>query len=270
MERFPKFSERDVDLFSAQVFKSMKRVEETLKAVTYMEPDTVKKLAGAGIEMNYMKGKAWAKPRYMCLKKYDPDLPEEFDNQISAWDMAMEYGMEHLGQLSLEDTNKMMQRSKVVVDASWSSHYAGLCNTHINGVIIEAMLNGSYPVLRDYRGCGGKRFKGEDEIFNTIDALIIPHDATPKQMGEAIQAKLESFTDETYEAAIKHNAEVILKRFFDAEINAKRSVELISMSREEVRKKLKTGQNSELVLKQTKDVMENFFHAEYPVNWITD
>lgn len=269
-DNLPKFSEREIDILSPQVFKSMKRVEETLKAIPYMNKDSIKFVAGAGIEMNYMMSKAEAKPRYMATVKYDPDLPQELDNKISAWDRAKEFGFEHLGQLSNEDVLAYMQNTKIVVDASYSSHYAALCNTHINGTIIECMAQGSYPVIRDYRGCAGKVFNGVDEIYNTIDALIIPHDATPKEMGEAIQAKIDSFTDETYSEAIQHNRKYILDKFFNPITAAKKTIELCSLSREEIANKLQVGKNSDKVIEQTAKVMGEFFRYtedDFPLKW---
>lgn len=71
---------RKQDFFAAHMFKSMKHMEELIAAIPYLnkgeeEPYGIK-IAGTGIEYNYMTSPTKTKANYMCSRKRDPNLPK--------------------------------------------------------------------------------------------------------------------------------------------------------------------------------------------------
>ena len=267
---------RKYDFFAAHMFKSMKHIEDIIRAVPYLNPDPGEeignnfpfsvRIAGSGIEQAYMVSDKKVKPMYLCDKKRDPDLPDEYDKVVKIWDRGESHGMEYLGQISPEEVNNNLLNSKFAIDPSWCKHYAQYCRTHINGFIIEAMLNGCYPVLRDYRGLVKKEV--EDPIFDNIRAIIIPWDATPKQFATALR-KASSMSPKKYLQDTLYNYDFV-KELFNAETNMKEVIRLVKGGEKLVKKECDIGKDSEKVIKTTKEIMEDFFDIELPIDWRTN
>lgn len=259
--------DRGVDFFAAHIFKPMKHVEDLIKAVKYLPSTSTTVIAGSGIEQAYMVAEGKCKPNYLVSPKTDPDA-EDKDYGRKIWDVAEEHGMQYLGQISTEDVNLFLRNSKFAVDPSWASHYAQYCRTHINGFIIEAMLNGCYPVLRDYAGlCKGSE-DVEDLLFENIRAVVIPHNSTPKQFAEALRNAL-SMPKDVYLEHTESNFNLVLD-MFNAKTNMEDVLDLVRLSREEIYEVLECGEDSENVKRITKELMTDFFGIELPVRWETD
>lgn len=260
---------REVWGFSAHMFKPMKHQEELVAAVPYL-PGWKIVVAGTGIEYNYMTSPRKTKPCYMCTTKRDPLLPKELDRKVSLWDRATEYGMEYRGQMSGRDVAVTLRNTKYAIDPSWSEHYARYCRTHINGFTIEAMINGAYPVLRDYRGLG-KDTDAEiyDPLFENVRAVIIPWNATPGEFAAALRKADELLTPQKYLRDTLWNYGIV-KELFNARKNAEEIIRLCRGGRELVREELECGQDSKNVRRITHEIMEDFFHIPLPVEWETD
>lgn len=275
MEIIP-MSERETDFFAAHIFKSMKHMEELIRCVPYLNPDSGEEvygdfpysvvIAGSGIEQAYMVAKEKIKPCYICNKKTDPDIPE-YRIGISNWDIAENHGMQYLGQISSKEVNKYLRNSKFAVDPSWAAHYAQYCRTHINGFIIEAMLHGCYPVLRDYSGLS-KNTTDSDPLFESIRAIYIPWDATPKQFAKALRKACSKISEEQYLEDTLHNFEIV-KNLFNAKENVEEIVRLAEGGKKLVRKELEIGQDSENVKRISEEIMTGFFKIELPIIWET-
>lgn len=268
------FSERETDFFAAHIFKSMKRVDDLIRAIPYFNHDSIEddprgefsysiKIAGSGIEQAYMVATDKIKPNYVCNKKLDPDLPD-YRNGLPIWEVGEYHGMQYLGQISSYEVNAHLYDSKFAIDPSWASHYAQYCNTHINGFIIEAMLRGCYPVLRDYRGLSDKEV--EDPLFDNIRAIYIPWNATPKQFAKALRKAYNKMTDEKYLEDTLHNFELV-KTLFNAKENAKEVVRLVEGGRKLVKNELEKGVDSDNVKRITEEIMTDFFKIELPIIW---
>ena len=264
--KMPVNTKRKIDFFAAHMFKSMKHMEELIAAVPYIDEDAKKIIAGTGIEYNYMTSPTKTKSNYMCSCKRDPDMPKEYDGQLSLWDRAEFCGMEYRGQMSGADVIDTLQNTRFAIDPSWAEHYAQYCRTHINGFIIEAMLNGAYPVLRDYKGLS-KTECGEDPLFENIRAIVIPWDATPKQFADALN-KARKMPLAKFIADTKHNFELV-KELFNATNNAAEIIDICSKGRKWVKQNLECGKDSETVKKITKDIMTDFYGIELPIEWET-
>ena len=263
---------RGVDFFAAHMFKSMKHMEELIACVPYLNKGTNEPhgvvIAGTGIEYNYMTSPDKTKANYMCTCKRDPDLPKKLDGQISLWNRAVKYGMEYRGQMSGTDVIETLKNTKFAIDPSWAEHYANYCNTHINGFIIEAMLCGAYPVLRDYRGLVKNAEEIYDPLFEEIKAIIIPWDATPKQFAQALKKGM-AMDQKKFLKDTKHNFDIV-QELFNAKKNAAEIIRLCNGGTKLVKKELECGVDSENVKRITDDIMEQFYGIELPIEWETD
>lgn len=269
-------NKRTQDFFAAHMFKSMKHMDELIAAVPYinagLEEDELYgvQIAGTGIEYNYMTSETKTKSNYMCTIKRDPNLPKKLDGKISLWNRALKYGMEYKGQMSGSDVLETLLNTKFAIDPSWSEHYSQYCRTHINGFIIEAMLNGAYPVLRDYRGLSKDSNEDiYDPLFENIKAIIIPWNATPKEFGEALKDAISKITPKQFLLDTKHNFELVTE-LFNSKKNAEEIIRLCKGGRKLVKRELETGTDSENVKRITSELMEDFYGIELPIEWEED
>lgn len=258
---------REVDFFAAHMFKSMKHMEELIAAVPYLPEGTETMVAGTGIEYNYMTSPTKTKSTYMCTRKRDPELPKELDGKISLWNRAEKAGMEYMGQLSTSEVLTVLQNAKFAVDPSYAEHYSHSCRTHINGFIIEAMLQGAYPVLRDYRGLSDDSYKVYDPLFEGIHAIIIPWDATPHQFADKLREALK-MSDKTYLQHTQENFE-LTRELFNAKKNAQEIIRLCRSGRKLVRKELEVGKDSVEVKRISRELMEDFYGIQLPLKFTT-
>lgn len=258
---------RNIDFFAAHMFKSMKHMEELIAAIPYLEEDSVKVVAGTGIEYNYMTSPTKTKSNYMCTCKRDPDMPTEYDNRLSLWDRAVFCGMEYRGQMSGCDVISTLRNTKFAIDPSWAEHYSQYCNTHINGFIIEAMLNGAYPVIRDYRGLSKVENEIYDPLFENIRAIIIPWDATPKQFADMLN-EARNMPMSKYIGDTRSNFELV-KELFNAKKNAIEIIRLCRGGKKIVEQELECGNDSDNVKRITREIMTDFYGINIPIKWIT-
>ena len=269
--KIKRMENRKVDFFAAHMFKPMKHMEELIAAIPYVNKGVDKEerdkiiVAGTGIEYSYMTSETKIKSNYMCSRKRDPNLPLNLDGKMSLWNRALKFGMEYRGQMSGTDVLETLRNTKFAIDPSWSTHYSQYCHTHINGFIIEAILNGAYPILRDYRGLSENEEEIYDPLFENIRAIIIPWNATPKQFGnilkEAVKMNPKKFLKDTI-----HNFQLV-KELFSAKVNAKEIIRLCKGGKKLIKNELSIGKDSENVKRITSDIMEDFFGIELPIEW---
>lgn len=263
-------NKRTQDFFAAHMFKSMKHMEELIAAVPYINKGLDERMsvtiAGTGIEYNYMTSPTKTKSNYMCTLKRDPNLPKKLDGKISLWNRALKFGMDYRGQMSGSDVQKTLLNTKFAIDPSWAEHYAQYCFTHINGFIIEAMLQGAYPVLRDYRGLANvDTSEIYDPLFENIRAIIIPWNATPKEFAEKLKEAMK-MSPKKFLRDTKHNFELV-KELFNSKKNAEEIIRLCRGGRKLVKKELDIGVDSDNVKRITKDIMEDFYGIKLPIQW---
>ena len=265
-------NKRKTDFFAAHIFKSMKHVDDLIRAVPWLNQNSYDekysvKIAGSGIEQAYMVAPTKCKEPYKVSAKRDPDIHPSFYGQ-KIWDVGVKYGMEYLGQISGEQVRENLLNAKFAVDPSWADHYANYCRTHINGFIIEAMLCGCYPVLRDYKGVvkGGEEIY--DPLFESIRAIIIPWDATPKQFAEALK-EARRMSPAKYLRDTKYNF-YLVHELFNAKTNMKEVLRIVRGGDKLVRKELECGRDSENVKRISSEIMEDFYGIELPIEWETD
>lgn len=265
---FKSMSKRPVDFFAAHVFKSMKKMEDILAMTPHLDKDSNVLIAGSGIELYYMimdaKTLAPKRPRYMVNKKSDPDaLPEHIGQTL--WERAVNFGLEHQGFMSSSDVYFVQQNAKFSIDPSFSKHYAQYSHTHLNGFTIEAIVNGSYPVLRDTRGLVKQSMEIDDVVYDCLRAIYIPWNATAKEFADALN-KAKNMSDDQYEEDVRHNFE-LAKMLFDPKKNMQDVID-IAFSKTRL-KELAKGQNSQKVLDDSEKVMTEFFKVPLPIEWKT-
>ena len=264
-------NKRETDFFAAHIFKSMKHVDDLIRAVPHLNAlpmDTCSvKIAGSGIEQAYMTSLNKCKEPYKVNAKKDPDIDPRYYGQ-KIWDVAEEYGMEYLGQISGEQVRENLLNAKFAVDPSWADHYANYCRTHINGFIIEAMLCGCYPILRDYRGLVKNGEEVYDPLFESIRAIIIPWDATPKQFAKALR-EARKMSPAKYLKDTKYNFDLV-HELFNAKTNMKEVLRIVKGGDKFVEKELECGKDSDNVKRISSEIMEDFYGIELPIEWETD
>lgn len=261
---FKLMSKRKVDFFAAHVFKSMKKIDDILTMTPYLKKGSSVWLAGSGIELYYMttEDKNKIKANYTVSRKTDPDCLEKHIG-MSLWERAKLYGMEHMGFLSNEEVYYVQQNAKFSIDPSFSKHYAQYSNTHLNGFTIEAIINGSYPVLRDTTGLIEPLVEIDDIIRDELRAIYIPWDVTPKEFAEYLNEALK-MDNKKYLKDTRHNFE-LAKELFDPIKNMKKVI-TNSLFDNKLRK-LKVGKNSKKVLTDSEKMMKDFFKCEVPIKW---
>ena len=98
-------NKRKIDFFAAHIFKSMKHVDDLIRAVPHLNNKSSKysvQIAGSGIEQAYMVAPMKCKEPYKVSRKRDPDIDEQYIGD-KIWDVAEEFGMEYLGQKLMTD-----------------------------------------------------------------------------------------------------------------------------------------------------------------------
>lgn len=131
---------------SLQTFKAWKRVADIVRAVPFMERGP-KLLAGGGIERYYMTSPDKVKPAYVW-KPTDKDYDKSFRNK-TIWQVAVEHKMKYLDFIGNEERDSILCRRVALIDASWSEKYA-LHGAHVNRVVIDALICGAVPIMRDW------------------------------------------------------------------------------------------------------------------------
>jgi hypothetical protein len=259
--KIKKFEEKSVDFFAAHIFKSMKRMEELISAVPYIKKGHTTMIAGSGIELYYMmtEDESKQKPKYTTSKKTDPDCKDS-DIGLSLFKRAEKYGMEFLGLIDNDNVNFLLQNSKFAVDPSFCTHYAKYVNTHLNGFIIEAIVNGCYPILRNYR----KDEVENDFIFQELRAIYIPYDCTPKEFAKYLNDAL-NMDSKKYLKDVIHNFN-LAKQILNPELNMSEIVSLISKPKK--MKNLEIGKSSKKINDDAQKTMKEFFKYEDLPDWM--
>ena len=92
-----------------------------------------------------------------------------------------------------------------MIDTSWSNTYG----EHFNRVVVDAIRAGIVPIARNYGV--SEREDGVGMLFKpNMNYLMIPHDATPKQFGDAVNDFL-NISEEEYNRIRENNYKLLNK-----------------------------------------------------------
>jgi glycosyltransferase involved in cell wall biosynthesis len=193
------FSNKSNTIFSLQTFKRLKRVDDLVAAVPYIDGQVI--IAGDGIERSYMSSKDKCKAEYYCTLERDPQATQDrIDKPI--WQNAIDHGMKYVGFVSEEKRDETLKNIKFLMDPSWSKTYG----EHFNRVMVDAMLMGVVPIARNLGVSTNE--KGIGFVKPNENYLMIPWDATPKEFGDLCN-KFFSMSQSDYEKIVATNFEFV-------------------------------------------------------------
>lgn len=125
----PNFKRRRRVCCSFQTFKRWKRVDDLVRSVPRIDGKVI--VGGGGIEYYYMTSKTKRRPQYGRI-----------------WEEAIDAGMKYLGYISEDERDLVMEKSRLLIDTSWSRGY-NKYGSHFNRIMVDAAIKGCLPVLRD-------------------------------------------------------------------------------------------------------------------------
>ena len=249
----PSWEMRSDGFISMQTFKGWKHVDDLVRAMAHLNPCIDKRLAGGGIEHNYMTSKEKCKEKYFVSQDLDPDIdPIYYGEKI--WDVAISKGMQWYGYLSEDEVRKHLREVKCMVDPSWSIAYAKT-GDHFNRVVIDGMIEGAIPIARNLGVATNSQGIGEvlkpDENY-----MMVPHDATPLEFANVIEDTL-SLPNYVVQEILENN--LVLLDLFSRHNIANQYIELANNEPTGYYKKLEVGVLSPAITKKTQQVMTEFF-----------
>lgn len=207
---------RNNTILSLQTFKRLKRVDDLIYAMPYIQGKVI--VAGDGMERAYMTSPDKCKPEYYCTKQKDSYATDEMVGK-KIWDNAMATGnMEYIGFITEAKRDLILSKSKFLIDTSWTNTYG----EHFNRVMVEAMRLGVVPIARnlgisEHEHGNGTLFKVDENY------LMIPADATPKEFGDYINFYM-NISKEKYDKIVQNNYELI--KLFDRKVIAQQYIDL--------------------------------------------
>ena len=249
----PDWRSRKNGFISMQTFKGWKHVDDLVRAIPHLPESFEKRMAGGGIEHNYMTSKDKCKENYFVSPERDPDIAYQHHGK-KIWDVALQHGMEWYGYLTEEKIRENLRQVKCIIDPSWSVAYAKI-GDHFNRVIVDGIIEGAIPIARNYGVATNE--EGEGEVFKPSENyMMVPHDATPQEFASVIIETINLNQD--WAEDIQENNRK-LAQHFERERVALQFLSLANQQPTGFYGKLETGVVSENVFNKTKDVMTNFF-----------
>lgn len=188
----PAWKDRKPVGVAAHMWKAWKHQDMIVQAAPHLQRSKVI-MAGDGIERRYMMSK--------------DKCPKEFKG---IWAAGLASGnMAYKGLLTPDRLFSIYQRSRVMVDMSWSDKFNGLGN-HFNRSIIEGYNNGVVPI------CVGMNMKDTNtqvQLFKPgVTHIEVGHDITPKELAEVIDEVANMHRDDAMKI-ITHGREILMKYF---------------------------------------------------------
>ena len=249
----PDWRSRKNGFISMQTFKGWKHVDDLVRAIPHLPKHFQKRMAGGGIEHNYMTSKDKCKDNYFVSPERDPDISYEHHGR-KIWDVALDHGMEWFGYLTEDRIREHLRQVKCVIDPSWSIAYSKI-GDHFNRVIVDGIIEGVIPIARNYGVATND--EGVGEVFKPYENyMMVPHDASPLEFAEVIENTINMNPDLVRD--IHENNRVLLHEF-ERERVALQFLSLANNNPTGFYGKLETGQLSDKVVSKTKEIMTDFF-----------
>lgn len=185
--RMEKAGSRPPNVVSFQTFKAWKRVDELVRAVPYISAGKVT-IGGGGIEYYYMTSDSKRKAKYGDI-----------------WEKAVASGMNYIGYVGERERDSVLRESRFLVDASWSNTYA-VYGSHFNRVMVDAIIRGVVPILRD------KAMQGNGYFRPGKHYVEVPHNATAKEFAGIINDCM-TLPDAVRDKMIRSGQKVVRNNF---------------------------------------------------------
>jgi len=177
----------------AHVWKAWKRMHLVVQAVPHMKKGTII-MGGDGIEGRYMRSKDKCKPRYKGI-----------------WKKAMNAGMDYRGLMTHNEIFDLYQRSRVMIDLSYSKRFAAL-GSHFNRSLLEAYNCGMVPVVTDVNMMDN--FAAQKTLWKDGKTHIaVPTTPEPEEVAHIVEGALSLHKDDAKEIVLAGRR--ILKKNFE-------------------------------------------------------
>ena len=188
----PDWDKKEKGFLSLQTFKALKRVDDIIKSIPFMDKDIFKGVAGEGVNLHYMK-----------TNNLDKVKKQYMVNGVPIWKTALENGMEFLGLITNVQRDDYLRKYRTLIDASENDYYNSF-GGHFNRTVIEAMIQGCIPITREL----GKLLFKENENFIKLP----PHNNfNPKEFAEVVN--YANNLDKNTATKIQENNFKIIKLF---------------------------------------------------------
>jgi len=179
----------------AHVWKAWKRMHLVVQAIPLIRPTKGQIIMGGdGIEGRYMRSKDKCKPRYK-----------------GTWKRAMRAGMDYRGLMTHDEIFELYQRSRVMIDLSYSKRFAEL-GSHFNRSLLEAYNCGMVPVVTDVNmmdNFDAQRTLWEDGKTH----IAVPTTPEPEEVAHIVEGAMSLHKDDAKQ--IVTNGRRILKKNFE-------------------------------------------------------
>lgn len=165
------YKNRVKGFLAAHYFKKVKRMDDLIRAIPYMEPALAKMVAGFGIEYNYMNS-ITGKCKYFN------------DEGQPIWNEALEYGLDYLGVIHSSRRDYILSQTTCSVDPSWHEGFAR-AGAVWNRASVEAIVQGTIVVATDLGISGSDTGNG---VFwhKNKNYIAIPYGCEPWTFAEIV------------------------------------------------------------------------------------
>ena len=242
------YNKKRKGFLSLQVFKGLKHVDDLIRSIPYMSNELIKIIAGGGIEQRYMVSKDKIKPKYICNKNNDPDVPDSYVGQ-PIWERATWSGMSYLGFVTPSLRDEILFNLRTFVDSSWTKKYDDF-GGHFNRTTIEAMMFGTIPLMTDF-GVTSDSIISPDKNY-----IVIPHKSTPKEYAKIVESA--SNLSRLKSSRIIENNFNILHNFNYIDV-ARDFIKLYKGKKCGYYNNIKTGEYNEDMKSKSDKLMKEFF-----------
>jgi glycosyltransferase involved in cell wall biosynthesis len=179
LESITPWADRKAGFLSCQTFKRWKRVDDLIRAIPHLPKKLVKKIAGGGIEHNYLTSKEKCREEYFFPANH-PKFPGQ-----RIWDTALKHGMEFSEYITNEKRDEILMKLRCLVDPSWSRSYAKI-GDHFNRVVVDAIRVGAIPIAHPL-GIS-TNVEGEGEVFKPwVHYIPLPVEGTDEEYAARIE-----------------------------------------------------------------------------------
>jgi len=230
-DSMPRWNQRKPVGVAAHMWKAWKHQDMVVQAAPHLTKSKVI-MTGDGIERRYMMSK--------------DKCPKEFKG---VWKRGLDSGnMAYKGLLTPDRLFSIYQRSRVMVDMSWSDKFNGLGN-HFNRSIIEGYNNGVVPI------CVGMNMKDDNtqrRLFKGgVTHVEVPHTITPKELAEVIDETCHMHRDDAMEMVTRGRK--MLMKYFAYSTTATQFIDLGRQKPCGVYPKLELGK-ANLIIAEARDM----------------
>lgn len=203
------YKDRKKGFIAAHYFKKIKRMDDLVKAIPFMDKGLKKILAGDGIEYHYMVSKTKMKK---CYRNPETGRP--------IWDEAVDNGLKYLGMIHTDKRDFYLANLRTSVDPSWHEGFAKY-GAVFNRSPIESIIQGCI-VCAVGLGISGSA-DGNGVMWKANENYIcIPHTSSPQDFAQIVDwannlsnNDATTIQDNAFELIDQFDRKVVAQQFID-------------------------------------------------------